>query len=269
MRQVESIIGALTKRYHGAGNGILAETRMDRERAAESAATRVAEVVAAKKAIVFDLYHTLTSVESSWGGGLPSTSELLGVDRKDWNDQLLVHSRDRLVGAKTDPFAIIAEMAWALDPAIPEERIRAATANRMARMTAAITNIPSETVIVLETLKARGKLLGLITNADVMEIVGWERNAIHHLFDSTVFSCRVGMAKPEPEIYALSLRELGVAAAEAAFVGDGGSDELQAARDAGITPIMIAGVIRELWPDQIEARRQQADFVVERLDELV
>jgi putative hydrolase of the HAD superfamily len=231
--------------------------------------TPVATTVDAKKAIVFDLFHTLTSVESSWGASLPATSELLGVDRRAWNEQLLARSRDRLIGAKTDPFEIIAEMALAIDPSIPEDLIRAATENRIARFAAAVTDLPAETVAVLESLKARGKLLGLITNADVMEIAAWYQNDIHHLFDSTVFSCRAGMAKPERGIYELSLRELGVAAADAAFVGDGGSDELQAARDAGMTSIMVTGIVRELWPEQIAERRGQADFVIERLGELV
>jgi HAD superfamily hydrolase (TIGR01509 family) len=231
--------------------------------------TPVRMLVSAKKAVVFDLFHTLTSIESSWCRDLPSTSEVLGVDRDAWNDQLLVRSRDRLVGAKTDPFTIIAEMARAIDPTLSDERIKAATENRLVRMTGAITDISHETVAVLESLKAQGKLLGLISNADAMEIAAWGDNNIHHLFDSTIFSCRVGLAKPERAIYDLSLRELGVPAADAVFVGDGGSDELQAARDAGMTAIMITGIVRELWPEQIAVRRAQADFVIERLSELV
>jgi putative hydrolase of the HAD superfamily len=231
--------------------------------------TSVAALVRAKKAIVFDLFHTLTSVESSWGNGLPFTSEMLGVSREAWNEQLLERSRDRLVGVKTDPLAIIAEMAHALDPAIPEERIRAATQNRIARMAAAVRDIPAETVRVLERLKAQGKLLGLISNADVMEIAAWEENEIGPLFNSTVFSCRVGMVKPERGIYEFCLQELGVSAEETVFVGDGGSNELQGATDAGMTAIMVVGTIAALWPDKVAARRHQADFVIERLSELL
>lgn len=60
-----------------------------------------------------------------------------------------------------------------------------------------------------------------------------------------------------------------MSAAEAVFVGDGGSNELQEARDAGMTAIMVVGLIRELWPDEIPSRRKQADFVIERLSESV
>ena len=39
------------------------------------------------KALIFDLFHTLTSVESARAPG-KGTSAILGVSRKDWNDQL-------------------------------------------------------------------------------------------------------------------------------------------------------------------------------------
>lgn len=40
------------------------------------------------------------------------------------------------------------------------------------------------------------------------------------LFDDIVLSFRVGMAKPDPEIYQLSLKNLGVKAGEAVFIDD-------------------------------------------------
>ena len=75
--------------------------------------------------------------------------------------------------------------------------------------------------------------------------------------------------KPEKEIYELSLRQLSVSPAESVFVGDGGSNELEGARKAGMTTIMIPGIIRELWPERIAERQRQADVVIVRLAELV
>ena len=37
------------------------------------------EFVRSKRGIMFDLFHTLTTVESSWADGRPSTCEMLGV----------------------------------------------------------------------------------------------------------------------------------------------------------------------------------------------
>ena len=52
-------------------------------------------------------------------------------------------------------------------------------------------------------------------------------------------------------------------------IGDGGSDELAGAQAMGFTTVMITGIIKEIWPERIDARREQADFVIEELDELV
>ncbi len=222
-----------------------------------------------KKAVVFDLFHTLTSLASSWCSGRRLTHEMLGVSREAWDEQLLKKSRDRLVGLKKDPFDIVAEMARAIDPSISNERIKAATENRIVRFAAALHEIPDENLAVLEYLKARGKRIGLISNADVMEVADWSRSKISHVFHSTVFSCEVGCVKPERAIYELSLRELDVPATESVFVGDGGSNELKGAKNVGMSTVMVTGIIRELWPERIAARQEHADFVIERLSELI
>jgi HAD superfamily hydrolase (TIGR01509 family) len=62
--------------------------------------------------------------------------------------------------------------------------------------------------------------LGIISNAGadwVLRILG-PTNV--DLFDDIVLSYKVGMIKPEPEIYELSAKNLGVKSAEAVFVDD-------------------------------------------------
>jgi putative hydrolase of the HAD superfamily len=56
---------------------------------------------------------------------------------------------------------------------------------------------------------------------------------IHHLFDDIVCSADVGMAKPEPEIYALAARRLGFPPAECVFIDDL-ERNVDAAREAGM-----------------------------------
>jgi len=51
-----------------------------------------------KRAVIFDLFHTLTSLESTWGDNRPTTSMILGVSKEAWNEQLLERSRERLTG---------------------------------------------------------------------------------------------------------------------------------------------------------------------------
>jgi len=224
--------------------------------------------IRSKKAVLFDLFHTLTALESTWSSG-PMTSEVLGVSKEHWNRQLLECSRDRLVGSMTDPYQIIRRMAHAIDPSIPDDLVRRATENRIRRFAAALVSIPPATVDVLRALRGAGKKLALISNADAMEAQAWPQSPIADLFHAALFSCHVGYAKPEPEIYDLCLDQLDVCADECVFVGDGGSRELEGAHHCGITTVMMAGIIKELWPDTIEERKTHADFVIERLSELV
>lgn len=229
----------------------------------------VADIVRTKKAVIFDLFHTLTSRESTWGDGRPYTHQMLGVTKEAWNDQLVKFSRDRLTGAQTDSISIIRDMARAIDPSITDDVIAAATNNRIARFADSLLHMPSETSSVLGALKSGGKRVGLISNADMMEVAAWKDCPVANMFDSTVFSCHAGCVKPEPEIYQLSLKELGVGPGDAMFVGDGGCNELAGARSLGITTVMITGVIREIWPELIPERLLHADYVIEKLTELI
>jgi putative hydrolase of the HAD superfamily len=231
--------------------------------------TDLSRTIEAKPVILFDLFHTLTSLETTWDGDRPFTSDMLGISREEWDRQLIACSRDRLIGKKTDPVEIVAGVAPARKPALPMDPIRPAPENRIARFAAALVHMPQETRDVLTELKRRGKRIGLASNADVMEVAAWKECPVRDLFDAAVFSCHAGCAKPEPAIYELALRQLGEGPGDAVFVGDGGSDELRGARELGITTVMITGIIRELWPERIPSRQRDADYVIERLGELL
>ena len=225
-------------------------------------------VIKSKRAVLFDLFHTLTALELSWSSG-PLTHQLLGVSKEAWNQQLQEKSRPRLAGLIKDPISIIRTMAHAIDPTISEATIASAVKNRVERFAGALINVPQETLNVLGILRSRGKKIGLIGNADVMEIAAWDRSPLAPLFDTVVFSCQLGWVKPEREIYEVCMAKLQVRPNECVFVGDGGMGELEGARQLGIITVMITGIIKEIWPDKIEERKRHADFVIEKLGELL
>ena len=94
-------------------------------------------------------------------------------------------------------------------------------------------------VETLRELRSRGYRLGLITvcSGDVPEV--WPETPFADLFDSTVFSCSVGLRKPDPRIYRIACDQLGVAPGEAIFVGDGANDELAGAERVGLRAVLI------------------------------
>jgi putative hydrolase of the HAD superfamily len=94
-------------------------------------------------------------------------------------------------------------------------------------------------VETLRELRERGYRLGLITvcSEDVPEV--WSETQFVDLFDATVFSCAVGLRKPDPRIYRLACEQLAVDPEEAMFVGDGANDELAGAERVGIKAVLI------------------------------
>ncbi len=220
------------------------------------------------QAVIFDLFHTLTGPEAEWSD-LPWTSDVLGIDRGIWNELLVTRSRWRLAGEETDPYAIVRTLAHEADPTIPEERIQSATRVRIQRFKDSLTRIPTENVETLRALRAAGLRLGLISNADVMEVAPWPSCPLAGLFDVALFSCEVGLVKPEPEIYERCTQALGVSPTQCLFVGDGGSNELVAAKQAGMSTAFVSGVMASLWPERVEERRSTSDHHVERIPELL
>ncbi|MCA9727137.1 MAG: HAD family hydrolase [Candidatus Eisenbacteria bacterium] len=221
------------------------------------------------RGILFDLFHTLTAREGDWAD-LPMTSQVLGLDYPRWNDLLFHHSRWRLAGEETDPFVILKTLATQLDPTLSDERIREASEKRMERFRRGlITGIPARNVETLQELRRRGLRLALVSNADHGEVAGWSACPLAGLFDAEIFSCHVGMVKPEPEIYFEALKRIDLTADECLFVGDGGSNELVGARTVGLETVMVTGVIEELWPDVIPDRRPYADHEIRTIPELL
>jgi putative hydrolase of the HAD superfamily len=94
-------------------------------------------------------------------------------------------------------------------------------------------------VETLGELRAQGRRVGLITvcSEDVPDV--WSETPFVDLFDAAVFSCSVGMRKPDPRIYRLACHELGVEPNEAMFVGDGANDELAGAERVGMRSVLI------------------------------
>jgi putative hydrolase of the HAD superfamily len=91
----------------------------------------------------------------------------------------------------------------------------------------------------LVELRRRGLKTGLISNCTEEVALVWGETPFAVLFDVAVFSATAGCMKPDREIYELALGELGIAAGESLFVGDGANDELRGAGDVGMTPVLV------------------------------
>lgn len=218
--------------------------------------------------MLFDLFHTLVEVKPE-AGSARYTPDILGVDRVRWNEEIWNDTSDRVLGKDQDPLSIIRKVAHRIDPTVPEDRIAEAADSRLKRFALALEQVDPETVAAVSKLKQMGLRIGLVSNADVTEVCAWSRSPLAPHFDSAIFSCHVGMKKPDAEIYERSLSELDVKSSEALFVGDGGSDELKGAKSVGLTTVMMAGIIRKTDPQLLAQRAPFADFRIDHIADLL
>ncbi len=93
----------------------------------------------------------------------------------------------------------------------------------------------------MQALKARGFTLGIITDTihPLARKLGWlEQVGVAGLVDHIACSTALGAHKPGPTIYLAALRQAGLTAAEAAFVGHDAA-ELAGARTVGMKTVAV------------------------------
>ena len=101
--------------------------------------------------------------------------------------------------------------------------------------------LDSTTHALLEALRRRGLKLAVVANAwpEPARLLRreLERLGVAERIDVAVFSDEAGSRKPEPAIFQRALSELGVAAEDAAFVGDKLQDDVAGAAALGMTTV--------------------------------
>ena len=102
--------------------------------------------------------------------------------------------------------------------------------------------IPREDVkdTIIE-LARRGYILGIIANTITeTEIPDWmETDNVTEYFKTVVLSSKVGLRKPNPEIYWLAARNVGIDPAKCAYVGDNPVRDVEGTRKAGYGAMIL------------------------------
>lgn len=111
----------------------------------------------------------------------------------------------------------------------------------------------------LAALRASGLALAVVSNFDGRLPDLLARLGLARAFAVVVLPGEAGVVKPDPRIFRIALERLGVAAAEAAYVGDDADDDLAGAAAAGIPAILVGSLatLAEL-PQRIESLSKEA-----------
>ena len=113
---------------------------------------------------------------------------------------------------------------------------------------------------LLSKLKSEGYKMGLITNCSTSIPKVFNDMPFAPLIDVAVFSCLVGLQKPDPRIYQLAVERLAVKPEDCLYIGDGDSQELTGAARVGMHPVLIRN------PDEESADVHRVDFEAEEWD---
>lgn len=221
------------------------------------------------KAVLFDLFTTLTSLKHLKDAPGRFTHEILGVPQEAWSNALFHRSRQRLIGAITDPLEIIKDVAWKIDPWISEDLLKKAVDERRIRFRYCLEHPPAGVVNSLREVRKAGYKTALVSNADVTEIEAWKNSELDSCFDEIIFSCYEGFMKPDPEIFALATERVGVDAEDCLYVGDGGNSELIASAAAGMTAVLTSQFLQAVSPMKVVEREKTVNHHIRNLDEIL
>ncbi len=184
------------------------------------------------KAVIFDMFETLVTLFT----GRTYFSEHIAADlnqpieafRKCWHET----EKDRTLGKYSMEEGLALTLknlgAWS------SENVQLICRKRREALGDTFNDIPPESLWLLKTLREKGLKVGLITNTFSDERDMIRNSPLYPFFDAAMISYEQGISKPDPEIYHRALQALNVTPEECLYIGDGGSHELQAARDLGM-----------------------------------
>ena len=192
------------------------------------------ELMAAGSTFVFDLFHTLVDTEHLRPRGfqeLTAVAEACGVDR----DRFGAFWSATYVERETTPLDLLALVERFCEtergPLTADERANIDEIFGLCKDDA--LRSPEPGIVELLAELARRRAIGVLSNCHEREVRCWAESPLaRHV---TVFgrSCDIGAMKPDLRPYRWMATQLRAEPGKSVYVGNGSSDELAGARQAG------------------------------------
>ena len=208
------------------------------------------------QAVIFDMYETLITHYQCplYFGAQMATDARIPVERF----QLLWHQTDydRTVGNMT--FEEVVELILRQNQCYSEELLRKIINKRKQTKEECFKHLHPEMISMLSQLKEKGLMIGVISNCFSEEADAIRRSILFPYFDAVYLSYEQGVRKPDAEIYQRCMDGFSLKPEECLYIGDGGSHELEAARELGMQTAQAVWYLQE-GTMQPSGRKQ--DFV--------
>jgi putative hydrolase of the HAD superfamily len=207
------------------------------------------------QAVIFDLYGTLVDKISlhEHKKTLEQMALIISAAPDDFTKLWFATFNERGLGVfqsiKENVEYISRELALPIEDA---KITQAAEINII--YTARATKLRPHAVEILTYLKSNGYKTGLISDCGTDIPVIFNATPLASLIDQSIFSCLVGVQKPDPRIYQIAIERLAVKPKDCLYIGDGDSNELTGALKVGMTPVLIRN------SDEVRADVHRVDF---------
>lgn len=209
------------------------------------------------QAVIFDMYETLVTQFCSplyYGTQIAQDLGLAPeVFLPDWRKT----EAERATGKLT--FEDVMQTLMRRHGIWSAEKYRQVVEKRFAIQRDCFLHLHPQILPMLSALKEKGLKIGLITNCFSEEAKLIRESTLFPYFDVPCLSYELGVRKPDPAIFRACLESLGIPVQSCLYVGDGGSQELEAAREMGMQAVQAT------WYRQKDFEKNQAairpDFI--------
>jgi putative hydrolase of the HAD superfamily len=221
------------------------------------------------RAVIFDLFGTLVDDFVAATGSM--NAELLAaldVPHEPFMQHWRHTSEMRTIGKFQTVEASIEHVCNTIGTPVTAEQIANAVEIRLKYIGRALEP-RADALPTLQRLKNDGRKIGLLSNCSIEIPILWPETPFADFFDSTVFSSRERLKKPEPKIYQLACERLGLPPEACLYVADGENFELAASAQAGLHPVLLHNPTRDNGKEVFREAREWRGKAVAALPEVL
>lgn len=180
------------------------------------------------KMVVFDFYGTLAYLTNETKS-YARLFTILGL-------QTLEELRQARIIALTEDFDDLSDLAKRIKPDL---LINTCSYQQEVDKEISSAVLYEETIKILSQLKDRQLRLGLISNLASPYKRPFFELGLDVYFDEVIFSCEVGLKKPDQEIYQLMVERVGINPAQMLMIGDSAQADVVGPKSAGLNAVLL------------------------------
>ncbi|MGD0780141.1 MAG: HAD family hydrolase [Dehalococcoidales bacterium] len=192
------------------------------------------------QAIIFDLFGTLVDIFSrrEYESIVAEMASHLKIPYDDFYEIWMQLANKRTTGVFRNSEEHIEYICRELKVKVSASQIEAARRARFDYVARALKP-RKDAIETLTQLQSDGFKIGLISNCSTEPPLIWPDTPFAPFFDVTIFSSTAGMLKPDQRLFRMAIEQLKVTPQQCLYIGDGSSEELGAAANVGMTPVLI------------------------------